>query len=253
MLSSKNILNIALAEMDINEIDSILDSNLIYYRTNKAVFIDHLSLLFEQYQSLGNNYLIVKESVCNSTDKCRNSGNNGVTLIGNNTGHYTFLMMNVVEDSIVDISYCYFMNTKSQLDSKKELKFKIPFYLYSDYTLILNKSNHYYKAKLLFENTLESIHVIKEWELFCERNKFQDCPTCSPMLCICEHSWLIEQINKISIGINLVLEFLKEPSQFKAMEELCDDFNFVKYEDESQITLTALDNLKIKISNHLLH
>lgn len=91
-------------KLDIDMIDDILDPSKSYQNFEKPIFIHKLGIAFSKFIELGNNFLETSKGFCDSeicNYKC-----SGYSFVGNNSGHYLNLIIDVKNDLIRDIYEC---------------------------------------------------------------------------------------------------------------------------------------------------
>jgi len=89
-------------KMDIEMIDTILDSDKTYQDFEKYIFIDKLQKAFETFRSLGDTHLIAVEGKCNSCDKKKT----GFTFVGNHSCFYMNVIFDAANNQINDLFEC---------------------------------------------------------------------------------------------------------------------------------------------------
>ena len=90
--------------LDIEMIDSVLESNRTYQDFEKGVFIKKLDNALDEFIQSGDTYLNRYPGQCNSeicNFKC-----NGFTFIGNHSGNYFDLIIEIKEGVVHDIYEC---------------------------------------------------------------------------------------------------------------------------------------------------
>jgi hypothetical protein len=93
-----------LQRLDIEMIDMILDENRTYQDFEKSLFIKKLGYALDKFSQKGNTYLNRDEGYCNSEScnfKCK-----GFSFIGNKSGHYFDLIVDVKDGAVLDIYEC---------------------------------------------------------------------------------------------------------------------------------------------------
>ncbi len=104
--------------MDIDMIDAILDKDITYQNFEKPVFISKLQNAFDILKSNGDTELFIIHGSCNSCNKC----DTGLSFVGNNSGNYIDLIIQIKDDKIVDLFECTsFLNTDNNLKKNKRI------------------------------------------------------------------------------------------------------------------------------------
>ena len=105
-----------LQNLDIEMIDSVLEPNRTYQDFEKNTFIRKLSDALDEFIQSGDTYLNRLPGQCNS--KICNYQCKGFTFIGNNSGNYFDLIIDIKEGVIQDIYECSSFKCFSQIASK---------------------------------------------------------------------------------------------------------------------------------------
>jgi hypothetical protein len=161
----------AISVMDIDLLDSVLDRNLTYQDTTKAIFIKSLEVIFENFRS-EDSFLIPHKGRCIS-DECPNTNKNGISFTGNVSEDYLNLILETdKENTVTDIYECYsFCPASFKFDpSKRDYSIKI----YEDekvtfepgeaYELLNTTAQKAVNELLLFDNATIPFDYIKLWE-----------------------------------------------------------------------------------------
>ncbi|HMU97344.1 MAG TPA: hypothetical protein PLC61_00515 [Chitinophagales bacterium] len=93
-----------LQHLDIEMIDSVLEPNRTYQDFEKGVFIKKLDCALDEFIQSGDTYLNRYSGQCNSEScnfKCK-----GFTFIGNHSGNYFDLIVDIKEGVVLDIYEC---------------------------------------------------------------------------------------------------------------------------------------------------
>lgn len=93
-----------LQNLDIEMIDSVLESNRTYQDFPKHTFIQKLDRAIDEFIQSGDTYLQIYPGVCNS--KTCNFQCKGFTFIGNNSGNYFDLIIDIKEGIVQDMYEC---------------------------------------------------------------------------------------------------------------------------------------------------
>lgn len=93
-----------LQHLDIEMIDTVLESNRTYQDFLKNTFVQKLGYALDEFIQSGDTYLNLYPGQCNSeicNFKCK-----GFTFIGNNSGNYFDLIIDIKDGVIQDIYEC---------------------------------------------------------------------------------------------------------------------------------------------------
>ncbi len=107
-----------LQHLDIEMIDSVLESNRTYQDFEKNTFVQQLGYALDEFIQSGDTYLNRFPGQCNSeicNYKCK-----GFTFIGNNSGNYFDLIIEIKEGVIQDIYECSLFKCFNQIVSKNK-------------------------------------------------------------------------------------------------------------------------------------
>lgn len=105
-------------QMDIEMIDVLLDKDITYQNFEKPVFISKLQSAFDKFKDKGDTELFTIHGSCNSCNKC----DTGLSFVGNNSGNYIDLIMQIKDNKIVDLFECTdFLNTDSSFKKKERI------------------------------------------------------------------------------------------------------------------------------------
>jgi len=107
-----------LQQLDIEMIDSILEPNRTYQDFEKDTFIQKLGYALDEFIELGDTYLNRNPGQCNS--KICNFKCKGFTFIGNNSGNYFDLIVEIKDGVVQDIYECNNFKCFDPLVSKNE-------------------------------------------------------------------------------------------------------------------------------------
>ena len=105
-----------LQHLDIEMIDSVLEPNRTYQDFEKNTFVQKLGYALDEFIQSGDTYLNRFPGQCNSeicNYKCK-----GFTFIGNNSGNYFDLIIDIKEGVVQDIYECSLFKCFNQLVSK---------------------------------------------------------------------------------------------------------------------------------------
>ena len=107
-----------LQHLDIEMIDSVLEPNRTYQDFEKNTFVQKLGYALDEFIQSGDTYLNRFPGQCNSeicNFKCK-----GFSFIGNNSGNYFDLIIDIKEGVIQDIYECSLFKCFNQLVSKNK-------------------------------------------------------------------------------------------------------------------------------------
>lgn len=105
-------------KMDIEMVNSILDSDKTYQNFEKYLFISKLQQAFESFSKNGDTHLIAVEGTCNYCDKSKT----GFTFIGNNSNNYMSIILDTIDDKIKDLYECGdFKNQETRINLKERI------------------------------------------------------------------------------------------------------------------------------------
>jgi len=93
-----------LQRLDIEMIDSVLEPNRTYQDFEKNTFVQKLGYALDEFIQSGDTYLNSFPGQCNSeicNNKCK-----GFTFIGNNSGNYFDLIIDIKEGVVQDVYEC---------------------------------------------------------------------------------------------------------------------------------------------------
>jgi hypothetical protein len=93
-----------LQRLDIDMVSSVLEDNRIYQNFTKPLFIKKLDAALDEFIEAGDTYLNRFNGACNSKScnyKCK-----GYSFIGNNSGNYFDLIVDVKGGTVIDIYEC---------------------------------------------------------------------------------------------------------------------------------------------------
>ncbi len=93
-----------LQHLDIEMIDSVLEPNRTYQDFEKNTFVQKLGYALDEFIQSGDTYLNRFPGQCNSeicNYKCK-----GFTFIGNNSGHFFDLIIDIKDGVVIDIYEC---------------------------------------------------------------------------------------------------------------------------------------------------
>lgn len=109
---------IFIQRLDIEMIELILDENRTYQNYKKAIFIQKLASAFNDFILAGDKFLHCYNGYCNSKFchyKCI-----GFSFVGNNSGNYLDLIVNIKDGFVYDIYECILFNCLDSLVIKNK-------------------------------------------------------------------------------------------------------------------------------------
>lgn len=110
-----------LQSMDIKMIDSVLDPNFTYNDFDKQVFIQQLGVAFDEFSQFGDTYLQRFPGSCTAV-YCHYKSK-GFTFMGNHSGNYFDLILDIKKGVVRDIYECAkFECSDQKLSKNKQIK-----------------------------------------------------------------------------------------------------------------------------------
>lgn len=110
-----------LKNLDIEMIDLILEPNQTYQDFDKHIFVKKLGGALDEFIQSGDTYLIIYPGQCNS--KICNYKCKGFTFIGNNSGNYFDLIIDIKDGIVQDIYECTVFKNLNNIGIKnKQIK-----------------------------------------------------------------------------------------------------------------------------------
>ena len=107
-----------LQRLDIDMVSSVLEDNRTYQNFEKPLFIRKLEPALDEFIEAGDTYLNRYEGSCNSKScnyKCK-----GYSFVGNNSGNYFDLIIDVKDGVVFDIYECFSFDCENQGIEKNE-------------------------------------------------------------------------------------------------------------------------------------
>jgi hypothetical protein len=104
-------------QLDIEMVDSLLDDSLEYQDMSKDLFINKLGHAFNEFIETGDTFLTSTKGFCDSVIcnyKCK-----GLSFVGNNSGNFIDLIIEVEDGKVVDMYECTYFKTKKETGTKK--------------------------------------------------------------------------------------------------------------------------------------
>lgn len=232
ILKSKRGLIKAISDLDITSIGDILEDELTYQDVSKELFLEKLNEAFDKFKT-EDDFLIPYEGKCNS-EGCSNKSKNGVAFVGNISGRYLNLIIELFDDcKIKDVYHCSdFCPTAFELDENKRsisinvyLDEKVKFHKTKVFKSIDEEAVNAIKELSQFENKIISSEDLKRW-----KEKYES------LYNQLELSILYKNLNKFS-------------SYFYHVKDLC---SYLECENEAQTALKEYSNSDINNEMELL-
>ena len=107
-----------LQHLDVTMVSNILNDKQTYQNFEKPLFIKKLSDALDEFIEAGDTYLNRYEGVCNS--KTCNFNCKGFSFVGNNSGNYFDLIIDVNDGVVNDIYECFSFKCENQEIKKNE-------------------------------------------------------------------------------------------------------------------------------------
>ena len=107
-----------LQRLDIEMVSSVLEDNRTYQNFTKPIFIKKLEDALDEFIEAGDTYLNRYEGLCNSKScnyKCK-----GFSFVGNKSGNYFDLIIDVKDGAVDDIYECFSFQCQNQGIEKNE-------------------------------------------------------------------------------------------------------------------------------------
>ena len=105
-------------QLDIEMVNSLLDDTREYQDMNKDIFINKLGHALNEFIEAGDTFLYSTKGFCDSVIcnyKC-----NGLSFVGNNSGNYIDLIIEIEEGKVLDIYECTYFKTKENIVAKNK-------------------------------------------------------------------------------------------------------------------------------------
>jgi len=93
-----------LQRLDANMLDALLTDELTYQEFPKSHFIQLLERAFQKFRDAGDNFLNGYPGTCNM--KTCNFGCTGYAFVGNHSGSYMNLILDIRDTAVLDIYEC---------------------------------------------------------------------------------------------------------------------------------------------------
>jgi len=97
-------------QLDIEMVDTLLDDMLEYQDMDKDIFINKLGDAFNEFIESGDTRLNSTKGLCDSVIcnyKCK-----GFSFVGNNSGNYMDLIIEIKDGKVIDMYECTYFKTK---------------------------------------------------------------------------------------------------------------------------------------------
>jgi hypothetical protein len=105
----------AVCNMDIEALQNILENNITYQGTSKAIFLQKLKQIFIEFKEIDTRLLAYQSKCC--SNECVNLNNKGVCFVGDNSGRHLNLIIEANKnDFITNIYNCHAFCTKENVD-----------------------------------------------------------------------------------------------------------------------------------------
>ena len=107
-----------LQRLDIDMVSNVLEASRTYQNFEKPLFIKKLDAALDEFIQAGDTYLNRYEGSCNSKScnyKCK-----GYSFVGNNSGNYFDLIIDVKDGVVNDIYECFSFDCENQGIEKNE-------------------------------------------------------------------------------------------------------------------------------------
>lgn len=111
-----------LQKLDVEMVGEILEDNRTYQDFEKYIFINKLDCALDEFIQAGDTFLDRYEGFCN--DKTCNYKCKGFTFIGNNSGHYIDLIIDIKNGIIQDMYECILFKCGDE-NLSKNIRIKI--------------------------------------------------------------------------------------------------------------------------------
>lgn len=105
-------------KLDIEMVDSLLDDSREYQDMKKDVFINKFGHALNEFIESGDTFLNSTKGFCDSVIcnyKCK-----GFSFVGNNSGNFIDLIIEIEEGKVLDIYECTHFKTKEDIVSKNK-------------------------------------------------------------------------------------------------------------------------------------
>jgi len=108
-------------QLDIEMVDSLLDDTLEYQDMRKDIFINKLGHAFNEFIESGDTYLNSTKGFCDSVIcnyECK-----GLSFVGNNSGNFIDLIIEIEDGKVIDIYECtYFKSKENNVAKNKRIE-----------------------------------------------------------------------------------------------------------------------------------
>ena len=223
----------AISKMDCDALELILDDKWYYDRTSKSIYIQKLSVVFDEFQK-EDYYLVYQKGNCNSSE-CNNFNKSGFSFIGNKTGRYINFIIDLKENgSIKNIHncICFSSNYKVLDEAKKQLKISI----FMDEYLNFKPTDSYIEMKN------ESINALNEL------NQFQNSEI--PKNELIKWYEKYENLSKSMSGKDL--NFKNQKLFWSCFIRITELYNYIKIEGDFIVAIDKFKSIDVKSDSELL-
>ena len=97
-------------QLDIEMVDSLLDDSLEYQDMRKDIFINKFGHAMNEFIEAGDTFLFATKGFCNSV--ICNFQCMGYSFVGNNSGHFLDMIIEVEDGKVIDMYECTHFKTK---------------------------------------------------------------------------------------------------------------------------------------------
>ncbi len=105
-------------KMDVEMVDTLLDNDYTYQNMPKDVFINKLTETIQSFEYAGDDYLEAFRGCCKGCHySCK-----GYAFIGNNSGNYLNLIIEIKKGQVVDIYDCALFKTDIPVERKQRIR-----------------------------------------------------------------------------------------------------------------------------------
>ena len=105
-------------QLDIEMVDSLLDNTREYQDMKKDIFINKLGHALNEFIEAGDTFLNSTKGFCDSiicNYKCK-----GLSFVGNNSGNFIDLIVEIEDGKVLDIYECTHFKTKEDIAEKNK-------------------------------------------------------------------------------------------------------------------------------------
>lgn len=116
MITQSDVVLHFLQQLDIEMIESVLEPNRTYQNFDKYTFVQKLGVALDEFMQSGDTFLLRYPGFCNA--KTCKYKYKGFTFIGNNSGNFFNLIVDIKDGVVQDIFECKKFKCLSQIVSK---------------------------------------------------------------------------------------------------------------------------------------